>query len=992
MLCPISKALIAQNYWQQEVDYLIQVSLDDSMNALHGHITMYYTNNSPNPLPFIYMHLMPNAYKGKKSALNNQLLAHDEQSLQFANTIYKGSIDSLDWKIEGTKVESKPCQDTVDIVMLEFPEALQPGQTVRIETPFYILLPSTHISRMGYKDHAYYLTQWYPKPAVYDAYGWHPMSYLDKGEFYSEFGNYEVQITVPKNFVVAASGDLITPEEIVALDTLANFSKTYVHPKKRKYLKKEIEPSSKNKTITYRINQVHDFAFCADPELLLLKDTMTLDGRPIVVQSFVKMSHLADWKESPKYIKEAIKFYSTELGPYPYKIFSVVDVDDITGGDMEYPMLAWVNNSYSIEASIVHEVGHNWLYGVLASNERDEHWMDEGLNTFYEQLFFLKKYPQEKIHFNAHLLDGSKLPNYQVSHYEYYSLARENRDQPVKTTSHLLSSENYDVLAYSKSSAYFWHLYKICGDTFDLAMKEYYNAWKFKHPMNEDMHEVFKKYIGDKSDWFFDQAMVTNEKINYEIKTIKKSGDEYIIEINNKGEIAIPIYVEVFDQDYKKLATYSFEPITGKGNITIPFSSDISWIALDKGMTIPDIDLANNYVKIKDGKKVGKPIRFNVLSSFENPYRKHINYLPGVSANLYDGLQVGIILHNYGFIPKKTEWFVQPMYSTLSARPSLYASITHTYILKKNSSDRLFFKTTFNMQDYDQSSGSPLMYFQLSPQLRFIFDRRDIYSPLTHEIGTKNQLLVTQVDPNLNLTSRWKFLMQNLIYYKVNYKKRLWDVQNTFTFEHAYDFGINYSIAPITQFTPALKLYNELKVSYIYFKGQSTIQLRVFAGAFLATPSMVTDTRFRLSGWNGPWDYAFNDFYMGRSESAGFFSQQTGHRDGDFKINSFVGQTNQWIITANLEWDVPMIYAGAFVDVGTYGGAGSFPGSQSFAYSIGLYLRTPDRTFQVYFPITYSSDIKNAVGLNATSYWETIRFTLQLQNIQIIKSIRKLFI
>jgi len=985
--------LRAQSGWQQEVDYLIQVSLDDSSNSLQGHITMYYTNNSPNTLPYIYMHLMPNAYLGKKTALNNQLLAQDEQSLQFANNIYKGYIDSLNWKVDRTPVKSMALHDTFDIEILELPEPLKPGETIRLETSFYVKLPSTHISRMGYKEHAYYITQWYPKPAVYDQYGWHPISYLDKGEFYSEFGNYEVQITVPQNFVVAATGDLVTQSEIEALDTLAEFSKTYVHPKKRRQLKKEIEPSRKNKTLTYRIQHVHDFAFCADPEFLLLKDTMEIEGKPVTIQSFVKMSHLDGWKDCNTYLKDALDYYSKEIGPYTYNVFSLVDVDDITGGDMEYPTLAWINNSYSLEEAIVHEVGHNWFYGVIATNERDEHWMDEGINTFYESKFFTEKYPDTRIHFYADWLDGEVFPFYQQSNMEYYSLARMNRDKPVKTSSHLLSSENYWTLAYSKPAAYTWYLYNICGaDSFKVIMKEYYEQWKFKHPINGDMYEVFKKHIGEKSDWFFEQGMITNEKINYKIKDVKKSGDEIIIEIHNLGEIAAPIYIETYNSVYKKLETYSFDPIAGKGNITIPYEKEIRWIAVDNNMSIPDVNLNDNYVTVKDGDKKGKKTRFHLFSSYENPLRKHVYFLSGVYGNLYDGVAAGLILHNYGLVPKKTEWFVQPMFAGQSLRPIFLGSITHTHFFKKNDPDRLVFKTSGSFQSYEVAAGTPLWAMQLSPSIKFIFERRDIYSPLVHEAGMKNQLVLTQVDPSLLLNSRYKFVMQNVLYYKLHYKKRLWDVQNTVSFEHVYDFGINYNLAPLLEITPALKLYNELKVTYTYFKGKSAIQLRVFAGTFLMDPHMVTDTRFRLSGWRGIWDYAFNDYYLGRSETSGFFSQQVGHNDGDFKVNTFIGQTNKWILTANLEWDIPMILAGGYIDIGTYSGAGTYPGSQAFVYNAGVYLRTPDRTLQIYFPIIASSDITSSVALNTSTYWERIRFTVQLQNLKIIQTIRKLFI
>ena len=953
---------------------------------------MYYTNNSPQALTYIYMNLMPNAYRGKRSALNNQLLAYDEQSLQFAGKSYKGYIDSLKWRVNDSLVETQLCRDTFDIEILPLPEPLLPGQSVRIETPFYVKLPSTHISRMGFKNTAYYVTQWYPKPAVYDQYGWHPYSYLDNGEFYSEFGNYEVHITVPQNFVVAATGNLITPREIKNLDTLAQFSASYIHPKKRRFLKKSIIPSPKKKTLVYRINNVHDFAFCADPEFLLLRDSISIDNKTVTVQSFVKFSHKENWKDNNEYLKQALLYYSKELGPYPYDHFSLVDVDDITGGDMEYPTLAWINNDYSMEEVITHETGHNWFYGVLGTNERDEHWMDEGLNSFYEQLYFYEKYPDEKIHFYPEFLDANTIPFYQQSHYEYYSLARMNEDMPVKTKAHLLSEENYQVLAYSKPAANLWYLYNQLGaDTFKLVMQEYYSTWQFKHPMSNDLHDVFKKYTGDRSDWFFEQAMSSNEQLDYVIKKVYRAEDEYILELENKGSLEVPLHIEAYNLLYQKIGDYQFDAFTGKTKLTIPFDANINWIAIDHNMSIVDVNLNDNYIRVKNTKSIRKPTHFNFATSYENPFRKELYYLPGLNGNLYDGPQVGLLLHNYGFLPKKTEWYIMPAISLLSVKPAFHGGISHTHLFKQGKTDKLVFSTTGAAQSYNISSGIALWVFQLSPALKFIFHRRDIYSPLTHEAGVKNQLVVTQVDPKLLLDSRWKFLLQTIAYYKLNYKKRLWEIQNTVSFETTYDFGINYTNAPLTKSTPALKLFNEFKLTYTYYK-DAAIQLRLFAGTFLMDPSMVTDTRFRLSGWRGVWDYAFNDYYFGRSETSGFFNQQVGHNDGDFKAMTFIGQTNKWIITANLEWDVPRIYAGAYVDIGTYSGAGSFFGSEPFVYNAGIYLRTPDRALQIYFPFVSSSDITQSIGLNTSTYWERIRFTVQLQNIKFIKNLRKLFI
>lgn len=989
LVCSQAKAQVA---WQQEVDYLIQVELDPVNKALHGHITMHYTNRSPNPLPFIYMHLMPNAYKNNKTALNAELLTSDNYSLHFANPLYKGFIDSLRWLGNGDSVTVEYLTDSIDIQKLILNEPLLPGETIRLETPYYLKLPSTHLSRLGYKDDAYYLTQWYPKPAVYDIYGWHPMRYLDKGEFYSEFGNYEVHITLPRNYIVAATGELVNPEEQLALDTLAAFTKQYVYPKKRRAQYLNTDPSPQQKTLVYRINNVHDFAFCVDPEFLLIKDTAMVNGRKLVLQTFVKRQHLDSWSLANKYAAEALDFFTKEIGEYPYNQYTLVDVDDITGGDMEYPTLGFISHSLTIEESIVHEIGHSWFYATIANNERDEHWLDEGLVAFYEGLYFTRKYPDNKIHFYAEFLNGDMYPYYQQSHTEYYALARSNKDQATGTSTYLFSEENHYVQSYSKPAACFWHLYQTIGsETFSDIMHEYFKQFQFKHVVGADLQDIFRKYKGESVDWFFDQAMTTNEKINYVIKEVKKSGDDLIITIQNEGEIELPVYIETYHNN-QLLNFYQFDPIKKRSSVTIPYNSEINWIALDRKMSLPDVNINDNYIKIKNGKKTAKPLRLNYFSSFENPNRKHVYYLPAMSFNLYDGLLAGMAFHNYSLLPKSTEWFIIPMFGTSSLRPAYYASITHSHYLKKNKTDRFILKISSTCQSYNSVSGTPLWYFQLSPNFKFIFDRKNIYSPLTHEVGLKNQFIVQHVDPSLLLNSRYKFLLQNLAYYKINYKKRLWNIENTLNLEHVYDFGINYNMAPLTQFTPALKIFNELKINFTYYKEQSNIELRIFAGTFFFDPSMVTDTRFRLSGWTGNWDYAFNDYYVGRSESSPFFNQQVAHADGDFKINTFVGQTNKWMIAANLEWDIPMIYAGGYIDIATYSGAGSIPGSEPFVYNVGLYLKSPNKIIQLYFPLVSSSDIKSSVDLNTNSYWERIRFTIQLKNIQIINAVRKLFI
>jgi hypothetical protein len=188
----------AQNaYWQQQTDFVIDVTLNDVEHSLEGFEKITYTNNSPDTLHFIWFHLWPNAYKNDKTAFSEQLLINDRTDFYFSGKEKRGYINRLDFKINGVTAKTEDHPQHIDIVKLILPKPLAPGEQVLIATPFHVKLPYLY-SRSGHVGQSYQVAQWYPKPAVYDQKGWHPIPYLDQGEFYSEFGNFDVRITVPK--------------------------------------------------------------------------------------------------------------------------------------------------------------------------------------------------------------------------------------------------------------------------------------------------------------------------------------------------------------------------------------------------------------------------------------------------------------------------------------------------------------------------------------------------------------------------------------------------------------------------------------------------------------------------------------------------------------------------------------------------------------------------------------------------------------------------
>src|SRR5690606_23281105 len=209
-------------YFQQEVDHVIDVRLDDRGHVLRGSGTFTYRNNSPNALDTLWIHLWPNAYRDRSTALCAQKDGHNEFSLHFAQPEDRGFIDSLDFNSAGQRIDWGYHPTHPDIAWLVLPETLRTGEQTSITTPFRVAVPNAQFSRLGHSGQAYYITQWYPKPAVYNADGLHAMPYLDQGEFYAEYGSYDVSITLPANYVVGATGLLQdTPAEEAWMDSLA---------------------------------------------------------------------------------------------------------------------------------------------------------------------------------------------------------------------------------------------------------------------------------------------------------------------------------------------------------------------------------------------------------------------------------------------------------------------------------------------------------------------------------------------------------------------------------------------------------------------------------------------------------------------------------------------------------------------------------------------------------------------------------------------------
>ena len=502
----------AGQYWQQHVDYTIDVTLNDKEKTLDAFEKIVYSNNSPDTLYFIWFHLWPNAYKNDRTAFTDQQLESGNTAFYFSGTKQRGYINWLDFKVDGITSKTEDHSQYIDIIKLVLPKPLPPHQKITITTPFHEKLPF-NFSRGGYDGESFQITQWYPKPAVYDKNGWHPMPYLDQGEFYSEFGSFDVRITVPKNYVIAATGKLQNADEQEWILQRSSFD---WRPKKQKVksksgivktVKQEFPPSSiETKTLQYKQDSIHDFAWFADKRFIVNTDTCQLpSGAVINVFSFYTPQQAGTWKNSVQYAKDALRFYSTEVGEYPYTVASVVQGPQSFGGGMEYPTITIIAPTYAVkdlDEVIAHELGHNWFYGILASNERDHPWMDEGVNTFYEYKYMQSKYGITKAH-----------------ELFFQTTAVRRVDQPIETTSEEFNQINYAAAAYHKTAEWMRLLERELGaNVFRTQMHQYFEHWKFKHSQPEDIKAIFQTKLENKTDEIFSllhkKGILPNNKLN----------------------------------------------------------------------------------------------------------------------------------------------------------------------------------------------------------------------------------------------------------------------------------------------------------------------------------------------------------------------------------------------------------------------------------------------------------------------------------------------
>lgn len=520
--------------WQQKVKYEMDVTMDVVKNQYKGTQKLHYTNNSPDTLHQAFYHLFYNAFQ-PNSMMDVRSRTIADPDRRVGDRIFNLKPEEIGTlKVNALSLNGKAVDFVHEETILEvnLDEPILPGQTVIFDMEFEGQVP-LQVRRAG-RDNAegirYSMSQWYPKMAAYDSRGWHANPYIGR-EFYGNFGDFDVKITIDKSYILGGTGYLRNANEIG-------------HGYEDAGVK---VPAPKGNTLTWHFYApgVHDFVWAADPKYT--HEKVKMDNGTMVHFLYVKSEKTEEnWAKLKGYTVDAITYMSENFGQYPYKQFSVIQGGD---GGMEYPMATLITghrNLRSLVGVTVHELIHMWYYGVLGFNEASEPWLDEGFTTWGTDVVMNAVFEKNE----GFVQEG----NYR----SYFRLAQSGFEEPLTThADHYNRNSAYGAATYTKGAVFVEQMSYIIGEeNFRKGMKRMWNDWKFKHPTGHDVIRIMEKTSGLELDWYYDYFIASTKTIDYGVKSVEAEGDQTKITLERIGMMPMPLDVVVTYQDGSQESIY----------------------------------------------------------------------------------------------------------------------------------------------------------------------------------------------------------------------------------------------------------------------------------------------------------------------------------------------------------------------------------------------------------------------------------------------------
>ncbi len=587
-------------YWQNKADYQIAVTLNDSAHTLAGNITLTYTNNSPETLDFIWMQMEQNRFtEDSRGTLTTPIQGNR----------YNGDIDGgFDVTKLQAKVGSKGSVSSKHIVsdtrmQVWFNEPIPAkGGTATVSMDFSFKVPVEGMDRMGRLEvedgWIYAFAQWYPKVAVFDdVEGWNVEPYLGAGEFYLEYGNFDYKVTVPYDHIVVGSGELLNPKEVLSKELQNRYAKakdsdtTVMLITAEELGNTELTRPKQDGTVTWHfaIENSRDVAFATSKAFIWDAAKINLpSGKTILAQSVYPKESNGDeaWSRSTEYTKASIEHYSNMWFEFPYATATNVAADI---GGMEYPGLnfcSYNSKGEGLWGVTDHEFGHNWFPMIVGSNERRYPWMDEGFNTFIN-------------HYSTLAFNDGEYPSTLNQTRNYVNFFTSETREGIDTYPDVVNVGNLGMLAYNKPAFGLLMLreYILGHERFDNAFKSYIKTWAYKHPQPTDFFNHMENVAGENLSWFWQGWFYGTGNIDLGVNAVIPYAGNYVVVLANKGEIPMPVLMEItFDDGTSERKMLPVE-IWQRGdtwNYLLKTDKKVTSVVIDPDKLLPDVNLGND--------------------------------------------------------------------------------------------------------------------------------------------------------------------------------------------------------------------------------------------------------------------------------------------------------------------------------------------------------------------------------------------------------------
>jgi len=929
----------------QRSQYIIRAELDTANHQISAEQSLDYVNNSGVELNRIYFHLWANAYRSNNTELITQQLFLGKSDQYFFKEYERGGYTNISvTSSSGIEYSLNYDDENEEVMYIDLPSKLKDGEQIDLNFNYTIRVPKLS-SRFGRSKEYYQMVHWYPRVVKCDNGLWHAMPYLEIGEYYHDFADYDVTIVNPNGFEVFGTG---TKQKVTDSDAF------------------------------FKAENVTDFAWFASSEFSLEEKEIVINDKQITLK-VVKHQQAKAWDQAMIYLERAVRYFSDEIGEYPFPEAKVVLSKSAGGSGMEYPMITIIGNHTDAEVVdhlIAHEIAHNWFYGSLSTNERRYPWLDEGLTTFYDHKYHQHFYqidPYQAMLPNL-LNTDSDFSVLQSSVHELIALSKLKRSD---LHSDEYTALEYGVSVYERPAMAFRFLENYLGtEVFKEAIQDYYNQNQFSNPDVNDLRNSFQKVTGKELNWFFDRYINSNSGPDYEIISAENNN----IKVVNHTEVDAPLAYKVISNGEEK--TTWIDGFTGEREIAVENKNDTK-ISLPAQLNILDQNPWNNSKRKLD---------FKFLSGIDNPEKKHVFFTPYLGFNAHDHLMVGASFYNSSFPAKRLKWILAPGVSITGVEPGVVGlgSIQYDFVREGKPFRKIIGGLQAQRFNRFSTDSYALHYEKLKPFTRLYFDQ------------SKNKRITKYLELNAHLIFEEEAIFQDE---NVFFQKRFRIAEQL-----KYSYWFQDPIASIKwdtdlefqqyeKFDDEMASYVKLTSAYLYkyqFAKNKHLKFRLFGSYFLQNTergsSSFASSLARGSialtpqGFN---DNLYEGFYFGRNLQSGFLSQQIGTQGGGFKnalTSSYkTGLSNNFGFALNFMIDTPLFFS-PFLDVGYYAAKSSSEAEfqNKTLFSIGLALELFDDAFGIYLPFFNSSEVSDIY--QSQSFISRVSFRIDLNRLDLWKA------